>query len=264
VDSFPLPGAFERTPVDFRVDCRIPRCFRTKPGGVTAAPCPGPSRESYGHSRHLPLRAAIARHIAGSRGHTAADDVTVTRHATGARYRRALAARDTVAIGALYPAPAALRVTRRASWASPWTVRAVVDALPRRARLVYVTPSHQYPRRRDELAAQLAPAWAERHGVAIVEDYDSEFRFHDRPIEPLHLLDTAGRIIYVGTFSKTLLPTLRLGFVVTPPSLTSAVQKPSTWRTGIRRSYTSGTAQFLDDGGFAAHRRCRIYRVGTR
>jgi DNA-binding transcriptional MocR family regulator len=85
----------------------------------------------------------------------------------------------------------------------------VVDALPRGIKLVYVTPSHQYPlgvpmtlaRRRALLA------WAERHDVAIIEDdYDSEFRFGGRPLEPLQTLDVTGRVIYVGSFSKTLLP----------------------------------------------------------
>ena len=101
----------------------------------------------------------------------------------------------------------------------------VVDALPTQARAVYVTPSHQYPLGVSmSLPRRLALlAWAERHNAAIIEDdYDSEFRFGGRPIEPLQTLDTTGRVIYVGSFSKTLLPTLRLGFVVAPPSLREA------------------------------------------
>ena len=75
-------------------------------------------------------------------------------------------------------------------------------------------------------------AWAERHDAAVVEDdYDSEFRYGGRPIEPLQTLDGSGRVIYVGSFSKTLLPTLRLGFLVAPPSL----------RRGVR------SAKFLTD-----------------
>jgi GntR family transcriptional regulator/MocR family aminotransferase len=51
-------------------------------------------------------------------------------------------------------------------------------------------------------------AWAERHNAAIIEDnYDSEFRFGERPIEPLQTLDSTGRVVYVGSFSKTMLPT---------------------------------------------------------
>lgn len=63
-------------------------------------------------------------------------------------------------------------------------------------------------------------ALAERHDLAVIEDdYDSEFRFGDRPVETMHALDTNGRVIYVGSFSKTLLPTLRLGFLVAPASI---------------------------------------------
>ena len=103
-----------------------------------------------------------------------------------------------------------------------------MDALPPGARLVYVTPSHQYPLGMAmSLPRRIALlAWAERHDAAIIEDdYDSEFRYGGRPIEPLQTLDTSGRVIYVGSLSKTMLPTLRLGFVVTPPPLREAVQR---------------------------------------
>ncbi len=102
----------------------------------------------------------------------------------------------------------------------------VVDAIPRRTRLVYVTPSHQYPlgvvmsrARRLELLR-----WAADTDAAIVEDdYDSELRYTARPLEPLHRLDRDGRVIYLGTFSKTLSPALRLGFLVAPGSLVPAI-----------------------------------------
>jgi GntR family transcriptional regulator/MocR family aminotransferase len=143
----------------------------------------------------------------------------------------------------------------------------IVAALPRDARLVYVTPSHQYPlgvsmslsRRRALLA------WAEQNDAAIVEDdYDSEFRFDARPIEPLQTLDNSGRVIYVGSFSKTMLPTLRLGFLVTPPSIRAAVQRAkqvTDWHTSL--PLQMALARFIDDGGFARHvRKMRnIYRV---
>jgi GntR family transcriptional regulator / MocR family aminotransferase len=143
----------------------------------------------------------------------------------------------------------------------------IVEALPRHARLVYVTPTHQYPlgvsmalsRRRALLA------WAELNDAAIVEDdYDSEFRFEARPIEPLQTLDNSGRVIYVGSFSKTMLPTLRLGFLVTPPSLRAAVQRAKQvmdWHTSL--PLQMALARFIDDGGLARHvRKMRnIYRV---
>jgi GntR family transcriptional regulator/MocR family aminotransferase len=135
----------------------------------------------------------------------------------------------------------------------------VVDRLPRSARMVYVTPSHQYPLGMAMgLSRRLALlAWAERNNAAILEDdYDSEFRFGGRPIEPIQTLDTAGRVIYLGTFSKTLLPTLRLGFVVAPPSLHAALHKAkyvTDWHTSLLAQET--LAAFIEDGGFAAHLR---------
>jgi GntR family transcriptional regulator/MocR family aminotransferase len=105
----------------------------------------------------------------------------------------------------------------------------VVDAIGRDVRAVYVTPSHQYPlgvtmtlARRQSLLS-----WAEQHNAAIIEDdYDGEFRFGGRPVDALQTLDNSGRVVYVGSFSKVLLPTLRLGFIITPPSLSRAVEGP--------------------------------------
>jgi GntR family transcriptional regulator/MocR family aminotransferase len=95
------------------------------------------------------------------------------------------------------------------------------------ARLAVVTPSHQFPtcvtmslRRRLALLA-----WARAADAWIVEDdYDSEYRFGGRPLEALHGLDDAGRVLYVGTFSKVLFPALRLGYLVVPPDLLPAVR----------------------------------------
>jgi GntR family transcriptional regulator/MocR family aminotransferase len=106
--------------------------------------------------------------------------------------------------------------------------------------------------------------WANRHGGAIIEDdYDSEFRFGGRPIEPLQLLDTHGRVIYVGSFSKTMLPTLRLGFLVAPPSLRTALEAAkflADWHSPLATQ--AAMARFLADGLFARHiRRTRsIYQ----
>ncbi len=92
----------------------------------------------------------------------------------------------------------------------------------RNVRLVYVTPSHQFPlggvlpiTRRQELLQ-----WARRHNAWIVEDdYDGEFRYGQRPIDALQSIDGDGRVVYVGTFSKALSPQLRLGYLVLPPAL---------------------------------------------
>ncbi|MBB4008235.1 MocR-like pyridoxine biosynthesis transcription factor PdxR [Allorhizobium taibaishanense] len=90
------------------------------------------------------------------------------------------------------------------------------------ARMAYVTPSHQFPLgsvmsvgRRQQLLN-----WAEEQSAYIVEDdYDSEYRFDMKPVPPLRALGGASNVIYVGTVSKTLSPTLRLGYVVVPPAL---------------------------------------------
>ncbi|CDN51574.1 PLP-dependent aminotransferase family protein [Neorhizobium galegae] len=90
------------------------------------------------------------------------------------------------------------------------------------ARLAYVTPSHQFPMgsvmsigRRQQLLR-----WAEEKSAYIVEDdYDSEYRFDMNPVPPLRALGGASNVIYVGTVSKTLSPTLRIGYVVVPREL---------------------------------------------
>jgi GntR family transcriptional regulator/MocR family aminotransferase len=100
-------------------------------------------------------------------------------------------------------------------------------------------------------------AWAHRRGAVLIEDdYDSEFRFSDRPLEPLHSLDRGRRVIYVGSFAKTMLPMLRLGFLVAPPALRPAVRaaKQLTDRQGDVTTQAA-MAAFLTEGLFARHLR---------
>ncbi len=97
-------------------------------------------------------------------------------------------------------------------------VAAGIAARPE-AKAVYVTPSHQYP-----LGVTLSMArrlalidWARATGAYIIEDdYDSEFRFAGPPLSALQGIDGEGRVIYLGTFSKTLLPGFRFGYLVVP------------------------------------------------
>ena len=135
----------------------------------------------------------------------------------------------------------------------------VVQALPDDATLVYVTPAHQHPlgmtmslRRRIELLD-----WAERHDAVIIEDdYDSEFRYRGRPIDALRGMDTTGRVIYAGSFSKTMLPSLRLGFVVVPPALRRAVQAAkyvTDWYSPAAPQ--AALASFFERGWYARHLR---------
>jgi GntR family transcriptional regulator/MocR family aminotransferase len=91
-----------------------------------------------------------------------------------------------------------------------------------RARLVFTSPSHQFPTGVTmSLGRRLALLnWASQADAWILEDdYDSEFRFGGRPLEALQGLDDVGRVIYIGTFSKVLFPALRLGYLVAPVEL---------------------------------------------
>jgi GntR family transcriptional regulator/MocR family aminotransferase len=103
-----------------------------------------------------------------------------------------------------------------------------VDGARRRepgARLAYVTPSHQFPLGVTmSLPRRLALlAWAEEAGAFVLEDdYDSEYRYVGRPLPALQGLDRAGRVIYVGSFSKVLFPALRIGYLVVPDDLVDA------------------------------------------
>jgi len=92
----------------------------------------------------------------------------------------------------------------------------------RRARAAFVTPSHQYPLGSTMSASRRLHLlnWAHRSGAWIVEDdYDSEYRFESRPIASLQGMDANSRVIYIGTFSKVLLPSLRVGYIVIPSDL---------------------------------------------
>lgn len=189
---------------------------------------------AYGEPAGLvELRLALARWIARSRGVEARfRDLTVTSGAQQALYllaRTCLAPGDVVAM----ENPGYHRVRDLLASAGVRVVPVdvdrdgiVVEAIPPSARLVYVTPSHQFPTgvtlsmsRRVALLA-----FAERHGAVIVEDdYDSEFRYVDRPLEPLYRLDRIGCVAYVASFSKILSPALRLGFMVVPPDFLPGV-----------------------------------------
>jgi GntR family transcriptional regulator/MocR family aminotransferase len=101
----------------------------------------------------------------------------------------------------------------------------VIDLLPPQARVAFVTPSHQFPTGAIlPLARRLGLlAWAKRAGAVIIEDdYDGEFRYEGQPVESMQGLDTEGRVVYVGTFSRTIFPSLRIGYLIAPKSLVPA------------------------------------------
>ncbi|MGE0454492.1 MAG: PLP-dependent aminotransferase family protein [Vicinamibacteria bacterium] len=132
-----------------------------------------------------------------------------------------------------------------------------------RARLVYVTPSHQFPLGVPmSLARRLALLkWASSVGAWVIEDdYDSEFRYGAHPIPCLHGLDVEGRVIYVGSFSKTLFPSLRLGFMIVPPDLHDTLltvrRNADTYPPLLDQAVL---ADFLLEGHFERHlRRMRV------
>jgi GntR family transcriptional regulator/MocR family aminotransferase len=229
---------------------------------------------AYAHPAGLPiLRAMIARHIGFSRAvETSKDNIVITngtQQALDVLARAMFSPGDTIAVeDPGYQVVVQLFRTLGLNVVGVPVDREglVVDALPASARAVYVTPSHQYPlavamtlSRRQSLLA-----WAEQnHAMIIEDDYDCEFRFKGHPLEPLQTLDSRGRVVYIGSFSKSMLPTLRLGFLVAPPSLLPALHKTKCvldWHSPSL--IQAAVARFIGDGEFARHvrRMTRIYR----
>jgi GntR family transcriptional regulator/MocR family aminotransferase len=225
------------------------------------------STSAYGDPAGDPgLRQAIARHIGVSRGvHASVEDIVITngtQQAIDVVARVLVVPGDRVAVedpGYVPPRLLFQSLGARVVGIPVDRHGLVVDQLPNTCRLVHVTPSHQYPQ-----GMSMSPArrlelleWARQHNAGIIEDdYDTEFRFGGRPLEPLQTLDTSGRVIYVGSFSKTMLPTLRLGFAVLPPSLRDAAQRAkyvTDWHTSSPAQ--AALASFIDGGGFARHLR---------
>lgn len=125
------------------------------------------------------------------------------------------------------------------------------------ARFVYVTPAHQYPLGISlTLPRRLALlSWAARCKAWIIEDdYDSEFRYESRPLPALKSLDEAGRVLYVGTFSKVLFPGLRLGYLVVPEAEVDRVKRVChLLYRGQSVFMQTVVADFMSEGHFARH-----------
>jgi GntR family transcriptional regulator/MocR family aminotransferase len=109
-------------------------------------------------------------------------------------------------------------------------------------------------------------AWAERcGGVVIEDDYDSEFRFDGRPLDPVQSLDRKGRVVYVGSFSKVLIPALRVGFLIAPASLRPALVSAKQLTDWHGETLTQAAlARFIDDGLLARHVRKVAREYGSR
>src|SRR5882724_339376 len=190
------------------------------------------ARDAFGYADpagYAPLRDALAEYLKRARGVVCeADQIVIT---NGSQQGFDLAARVLLDPGdvAVVEAPHYPGVTIPFEAAGARLARTPVDRdglqthrLPARARVAYVTPCHQFPtgvimplERRLALLA-----WAACNNSWVIEDdYVSEFRYEGHPLEALQSLDRDGRVIYVGTFSKTLFPALRVAYLVLPRSL---------------------------------------------
>ena len=222
------------------------------------------------------LREAIARHVSFSRAVACtAQDLVVT---AGAQQAFGLIARVLVTPGRTVVAveDPGYPPLRRAFEAAGAVVHPVacdaqglrVDRLPEAARIVCVTPSHQFPlgmamsaQRRAEL---LAFARA-RPAVIVEDDYDGEFRYGGRPLDALQTLDRDESVFYVGTFSKSLFPGLRLGYAIVPAwarAALAAAKREADWHCGLLQQDT--LAAFIEEGHLARHVRRARRAYGER
>lgn len=226
---------------------------------------------TYGDPAGLPaLREAIAGHVSHSRAVACtAEDIIVT---AGAQQAFDLLARVLVTPGRTTVAverPGYPKLYRALGAAGarlhPTPVDAeglAVDRLPPRAAVVCVTPSHQFPlglamtaqRRQD-----LLDFASRRNALVIEDDYDGEFRYGGRPLDALKTLDREERVFYVGTFSKSLFPSLRLGFIVAPRWAAAALSAARQLADSHGPLLSQQTlAWFIAEGHLARH----IRRVG--
>lgn len=222
----------------------------------------------YGDPRGLePLRKAVAAHLKSARGvNCSAEQIIIT---SGAQQALDLTARvflsENDAI--LMENPCYKEARNLFASTGAKIVSVDVDAegfdpnkIPKageKAKLVYVTPSHQYPLGVTmSLARRLALLeWANQKNALIIEDdYNSEFRYSGRPLASLQGLDKNGRVIYIGTFSKTIFPALRIGCAVVPPVLadifTTARALADVHSSAIEQAIL---AEFISEGHFARH-----------
>lgn len=224
-----------------------------------------PAIGRYGQTEGVAtLRAAIARHSGFSRGvRCTGAQVVVTNGAQQAfdlLGKVLLSPGDVVAMeDPGYPLARLIWRSQGACVVSVGVDREgmIVDQIPAQAKLIYTTPAHQFPlgmpmslARRDALLAR-----ARKIGAVIIEDdYDSEFRYEGRPTDSLQSLDRHGVVAFVGSFSKIMLPEIRLGYVVLPSALLEPVlvaKHIGDWHTASTLQHA--LARFMDDGLLHKH-----------
>ena len=216
----------------------------------------------------LELRDAVSRHVGYSRGvNCRPEDVVIT---SGAQQALDLVARVLIEPGSVvameepgYPLARMLLEAQQAHVVHvPVDSEGLcVDLIPDGTRLIYSTPTHQFPlgmpmsvARRHALLAR-----ARELGAIVVEDdYDSEFRYEGQALEPLRTLDHWGLVAYLGTFSKSLYPELRLGYAIAPPALwTALVNAKYLCDLHTPTLLQLALARFMADGHLLKHiRRC--------
>lgn len=213
------------------------------------------------------LREAVAAHLAVSRGVTAhADQILITggfQSAVGLVTQALLRPGEAAWVEDPGYSPIRMALAQIGATAVPLPVDDEgldVAAGMRRApnaRLAIVAPAHQFPMGMTlSLSRRLQLLdWAERaQGWVLEDDFDGEFRYEGRPLPALKSLDRAGRVFYTGTFSKTLFPALRLGFLVVPHSELDRFRQLMRYLDGGRSALEQAvTAEFLSEGHFARH-----------
>jgi GntR family transcriptional regulator / MocR family aminotransferase len=236
---------------------------------------PSSYKSPQGNQGNFHLREAIANHIALTRAVVCrSDDVVVT---SGAQQAFDLLARILVTPGDTVvaiedPGYPPMRVAFAAMGARIVAVPVdeeglLVDRLPPRAGVICVCPSHQFPLGVTMSKSRRAALvnFARQHGAVIVEDdYDGEFRYAANPLQSLRAADAADVVFYVGTFSKCMLPSLRLGFVVVPHwarRTLVAAKNCLDWHCST--PLQTGVSAFITEGHLAHHvRKMRqIYRA---
>lgn len=229
----------------------------------------------YGDSAgEASLREAIARHLALARGiHCDASQIIITE---GALEGLSLCARLLALPGdsAWIEDPGYLGVKSAFIAAGLQPVAIPLDdeglrldhqgAVP--PKMIFTSPSNQYPSGTVLSAARRLAllGFARQHGAWIIEDdYDSEFRYDRAPIPAMAGMQPDAPVIYLGTFSKTLFPALRTGFVVLPPALATAAQPAiQALLRGGHRAEQRTLARFIEEGHYARHLAAmrRLYR----
>ena len=217
------------------------------------------------------LRCAIAEHLAGFRGMHVSPENILIGAGTDFLYNILIQLLGRDKIYAVEE-PGYHKIRRIYAAGGVKCIGAGVDGMGvdpaalKQAQVLHISPSHHFPtgivttmQRRTELLA-----WAQQQdGYIIEDDYDSEFRFHAHPLPTLQALDTNGRVIYMNSFSKSLAPSIRVGFVVLPSALMALFQETLGFYSCTVPSFEQyALARFLQDGHFEKHinRMRKFYR----